>query len=136
MCWNPRRKNLARKPLRQGDVLLLPVESDPSWQINNWQPAPTKTPDDRKREGGVVLAFGEVTGHAHVLQTTAPLLTGRVADTVQRWTSRIVEFIDLPEKATLVHEEHATLEVPAGKWEVIHQREYAGPQRERTWVRD
>ena len=125
---------MERKPIRQGDVLLIPVESAPAWGTDSWS-KPTVNPEDRTRVDGKVLAFGEVTGHAHVLQTDAPLIVGRVFDSLLRtWRDR--EYLDLQESAKLVHEEHATLEVPAGKWEVIHQREYAGPQRQWSRVRD
>ena len=53
-----------RKPQRQGDVLLIPTDSIPEG---------TK-PAKRDSRGRLVLAEGEVTGHAHVILDDAATL--------------------------------------------------------------
>jgi hypothetical protein len=100
--------------IRQGDVLLVAI------------PAP-KTQTRVLGEGDVPLAGmqvdGERTGHAH-------RLPARVYDTPEH--GRVV-FLERPE--TLRHTkpdgtqaDHRPVEVPAGWWKVIVQREYA-PRR-------
>lgn len=63
---------------------------------------------------GVVLAEGEVTGHAHVM---APATTRQfmVGDQM---------FIAVDSATDLVHEEHDTATIPAGTYKVGIQREY------------
>ncbi|NET81300.1 MAG: hypothetical protein F6J94_04820 [Moorea sp. SIO1F2] len=86
------------QPIRQGDVILLPVE-----QINGQQ-LPHLT-----------LAEGEVTGHSH-----------RISDGVAQLYEKngILYLQVLSEIATLTHEEHQPIELPQGSWMVRIQREY------------
>lgn len=89
---------------RQGDVLLLAVDDIPADVV----PVP--------REGGqVVLAHGEATGHRHVL----------LADRVELLaTPDDLRFLEIVGRAELVHEEHDPIPVPAGRYQVIRQREF------------
>jgi len=89
--------------LRQGDVLLLPITEIPQ--------AAKAVPRDR---GRVILAYGEVTGHAHVIAEPSVI---KLAD-------GIAEFLDAPQGATLTHEEHDTIPIPPGRYRIVHQREY------------
>ena len=90
--------------LRQGDVLLVPVEGD--------------APADAQRSTEVVLAEGEVTGHAHRLRAT----------TVLEWSvgeQRYVRVVgDAP--GTLSHEEHdpipAAVIAPNVTYRVVQQQ--------------
>jgi hypothetical protein len=93
-----------RQMLRQGDVLLKPVRSIPK--------NATAVPRDR---GRVILAYGEATGHAHEVadHDAAELLT--VDD---------VRYLRVDRVSALVHQEHSTLELAVGGYEVIQQREY------------
>ncbi|MCC6388311.1 MAG: hypothetical protein IT302_13135 [Dehalococcoidia bacterium] len=52
--------------IRQGDVLLVPVDTAP--------------PADAARTSEVVLALGEITGHAHRLSGAAVLRPARLPD--------------------------------------------------------
>ena len=102
-------RDLARRGLiRQGDVLLVPVEGVPYQR--------------RLGSGRLVLAEGEVTGHAHVVEDDRASLHG----------SRDTLFLKVEgdEPVLLVHEEHDTLAVPPGVYEIRRQREYA-PGRSR-----
>lgn len=92
---------------RQGDVLIRRVEKIPA----------NAKPKDRDA-GRVILAYGEVTGHAH--QIADPDAKGAVLLSV----SESATFLRLTKKAQLVHEEHATIDLPAGDYQVVHQREY------------
>jgi hypothetical protein len=67
--------------------------------------------------GGLVLAYGEATGHAHrVLGAGAHLYRrGAASDMV----------LALSTGARLVHEEHGEIDLPSGIYVVRRQREYA-----------
>jgi hypothetical protein len=87
---------------RQGDVLLQKVEQLPEGLV------PVNS------EGRIVLAYGEVTGHAHALATTHAELFTRQGD----------RYLKIKPGAQLVHEEHATIALPEGFYKVVQQREY------------
>lgn len=91
--------------VRQGDIMLIAVS-----QI----PAAAAKKRARKR---VVVAEGEVTGHHHVL----------VADRVVEHTLTDAQverrFLEITE-GELVHDEHDTITLPAGRYEIRYQREY------------
>ena len=90
---------------RQGDVLLVAVEAIPD----------DATPE--RRTGRIILAEGEVTGHAHA-----------IADRdAQAFTHDGERYLLTRSIAQLVHEEHATIEIPEGAWRVVIQREYEPP---------
>lgn len=87
---------------RQGDVLLVAVEAVP------------EQAQAEPRGGRVVLAEGEVTGHAHAIEE-------RDARTFTHDGQR---YLLTKSKAQLIHEEHAPIEVPPGAYRVVIQREY------------
>jgi len=93
--------------LRQGDVLLVPVDEIP----DGLKEVP-------RESGRLVLAHGEATGHAHVIEGEAELLAADVEDLEQR-------FLRVEQEAELVHDEHDTITVEPGEYEVRRQREYA-----------
>lgn len=87
---------------RQGDVLLQRVGPLPKG---------AEKVDDRDR---VVLAYGEVTGHAHALETKYA--------TMYRWEGE--RLLEVREGAVLKHEEHAPITPEPGIYKVVQQREY------------
>ena len=93
------------KQYRQGDVLVE--------RITKSNITGTEVP----REGGrVILAHGEVTGHAHAL-TESGVTLRRDSD---------VTALEITEAlAMLTHDEHATIELPRGVYRVVRQREYS-----------
>lgn len=99
---------MKQKPFiaRQGDVLIERVDELPS----NLEPIPSE-------RGKIVLAHGEITGHAHaILSKTVQHLAAQDAD---------VTYLEVQEAVALIeHEEHATIELPPGKYRVVRQREY------------
>lgn len=99
------------KPIRQGDVLLVPVTSAP-------QGATARRPGKR----GHVLMEGEATGHAHTIEARegVALVTAEQAQELRMWL-----LVETDEPVDLVHEEHSTLAIPPGSYEVIRQVEYA-----------
>ncbi|MFC9897227.1 hypothetical protein ACFVMC_26360 [Nocardia sp. NPDC127579] len=96
---------------RQGDVLIMPIteESVPE-RLRDAAGEPRDT------RGRMVLALGEVTGHAHAL--TAP---GRL---IRTGAPTAPKLLHLPEGGRLRHEEHAPIPLPKGWYRVIRQREY------------
>ena len=90
---------------RQGDVGIRRVASIP------------KGAKKVKRDAGrIVLAYGEVTGHAHAV-------LDREATLVRSTDGRTFLRLDAP--ATVVHEEHAPVKLAPGAYEVIRQREWS-----------
>lgn len=97
-------KNLNKK-YAQGDVLIIPVNSIPE----NVKPF-------ERENGDVILAHGEVTGHAH-----------RIKDkTVGAWVDKDDKvWLDVKDLiAEVTHEEHGTIGLNPGKYMVVTQREY------------
>ncbi|WP_031088926.1 hypothetical protein [Streptomyces sp. NRRL WC-3549] len=97
---------------RQGDVLIMPLE-EPAVPAQ-FLKAPSELRDGR---GRLVLALGEVTGHAHAVQGPGRLL--REAGPFGPM------LLHLPEGGRVVHEEHAAIALPKGWFRVVRQREYA-----------
>jgi hypothetical protein len=93
---------------RQGDVLLQRVDAIPADAV------PVAI------QGDVILAWGEVTGHAHRLAPEAikPFAKGGV------WSPTAERFIAVAEATALTHEEHSRIVLPPGNYRVVQQREY------------
>ena len=89
---------------RQGDILLRRVRAIPEGLA--------VVPRDA---GRIVLAYGEVTGHAHAI--SAPEVEATLLS-----ASENRRFLRLMRDVDLRHEEHATIDLPAGDYEVIQQR--------------
>jgi hypothetical protein len=93
--------------VRQGDVLLVPIDEVPG------------AARLQARIGGrVVLAEGEATGHAHAIRSAAATLHG---DGEER-------YLRVAAAVTLDHEEHAPIVVAPGSYRVVVQREYVPPE--------
>lgn len=88
---------------RQGDVLLIGID---------------KLPLNAAKEesaGRIVLAFGELTGHAHAISELE----------AEAYTSNDRRYLVVAEHATLKHEEHDGISLPRGIYRVVRQREYS-----------
>jgi len=92
---------------RQGDVFIEKINKD---EIPN-DVSPVK-----RDNGRVILAYGEVTGHAHAI----------VQDEVELFEREGTLFLNVKNQngATVVHEEHGTIPLETGTYKVTHQREY------------
>lgn len=113
---------------RQGDVAIFRVNSLPTGALK-----------ERLRERGrVVLAHGEVTGHAHaiadkkVIQYDAPNATeaARMLFRDVGLETEITEhnapsFLAVEEPATIEHEEHSPIALEPGSYVVLRQREWS-----------
>lgn len=83
--------------IRQGDVLLRRVR---------------KPAQSRRTDALGLRVPGERTGHAHVLPAAV------------HETPAGVSVLMLEEPAKLTHDEHGAIEIPAGWWEPVMQREF------------
>jgi hypothetical protein len=102
--------------IRQGDVLLVKVEKIP-------ETAKAAEPTGQK----VILAFGEVTGHHHRFEFVDT--SHNVKLYVGHGGAR---YLDVSAPADLLHEEHSTARVPAGKWLLPQQVEYTPAELRRV----
>lgn len=96
-----------RQPLRQGDILLIPLVDIPPGLAARPIPA-----------AGVVVAEGEATGHCHTI----------AGDVVEYATTadHVDRFLRVGSQgAVLTHDEHGTITVPEGAYRAVRQREYA-----------
>jgi hypothetical protein len=92
---------------RQGDVLIRRVSRLPNGSKD-------VTPKSR-----IVLAHGEVTGHAHAIAE------GEAREYSFAGAAGIVRrFLKVVSEATVRHEEHAPIPLPSGLYEIVQQREY------------
>ncbi|MCX5210808.1 hypothetical protein OG689_16180 [Kitasatospora sp. NBC_00240] len=96
---------------RQGDVLIVPVEEAAVPQRVAGLPG-----QPRDARGRLVLALGEVTGHAHAVVGPGELRR-EPGPFATAW-------LHLPEGGRVVHEEHAVIPLPRGWYRVVRQREY------------
>lgn len=93
------------KIYRQGDVLIVEVDEVPKEGL-----API--PVDQESN---ILAYGEVTGHAH-------RLSHKTSQFFEH--SSGARYLTVPKEAPLAHEEHDTIVLPKGNYRIIQQVEY------------
>lgn len=96
--------------VRQGDVLLRRVGSIP-------EAAKSAAKKDQAGNDRIVLAYGEVTGHAHAIHDLDAVDVFVTGDGVM--------YLQVKEEAKLQHEEHGTIALPPGNYERTIQREYS-----------
>ena len=95
---------------RQGDVLLVPATL----------PKGAKPVESK---GDVVLAYGEVTGHAHRIKESTK---------VRMWSAGAERFLQVMDAVALIHEEHATVTIPPGIYKLPQQVEYTPAELQRV----
>lgn len=101
---------------RQGDVLFVRTNDSVPEKIEGFPLHNSKSK---------IVALGEVTGHKHRVEGPADVYYTRDKDRG--------EFINVHEDtkvddavAKVVHEEHAAITLPPGRYKIVHQREYDG----------
>lgn len=110
------------KQVRQGDCLLIPIASIPTDAklINTL--------------GKVILAHGESSGHHHRFEGAHGVSSfskdgddiAMSGGTSLRGGATDVAFITVPKGgADLVHEEHSTISVSEGTYQIVRQREFS-----------
>ena len=88
------------KYYQQGDVLFIPVE---------------KKPDNLQVKADKIVAEGEATGHMHqVIDENATVYVNKNGEI----------YLEASEGATVTHQEHHKVTVPAGNYEIKIVREY------------
>ena len=93
------------KMFRQGDVLIRKVAD--KFETKGLKPY------ERDDKGRIVLAYGEVTGHAHAISNRG----------VEAFLFGSNLMLDVQNPVVVRHEEHDPIILEAGKYEVIRQRE-------------
>lgn len=88
---------------RQGDILLIKVEENP---LEN----PVRTD---------ILREGTITGHHHKI-VNGNIFFQHIDN------NHIFAYVEALEKCKLIHDEHNTIELPEGIYEVRRQREVRG----------
>jgi hypothetical protein len=91
-----------KNQVRQGDVLIERIENIPT--------------DAKKESGRVILAHGEVTGHAHEIDMKDAEAWKRGGETVA---------VKVKRRTNVKHQEHAPAPLKRGAHRVIRQREYS-----------
>ncbi len=89
---------------RQGDVFLMRVSS-----------LPIGATKEKVTDGDIILAHGEVTGHAHRVSA--------VHASTYKWQSD--RLIEISKATDLTHEEHGALKLTPGIYKIVIQREYS-----------
>lgn len=121
--------------IRQGDVLLQPVASLPV--------GCTEVPHDK---GRIVLAYGEVTGHAHAIADHRVESDSRpaqraeeIADAaISRAKARLLvapsgeRFLEVIDTVHLTHEEHTAHTILPGVYKLPQQVEYTPAELRRV----
>lgn len=91
---------------RQGDVLIISVKK-----------MPAKLEPVGRENRRVILAHGEITGHAHAIKDERAALF--------RDPTLAAIFLHVSgDTVALEHDEHDTIQIPAGNYQVVRQREY------------
>ena len=107
------------KTIRQGDVALIAVRALPAGCV--------PIENEGKR---IVLAHGEVTGHAHAIYDhIGPSAADEIAEAAIARARMFVapngdRFLEVREPVTLKHEEHTAHTIPPGVYELPIQVEY------------
>ena len=117
-----------RPMIRQGDVLLRPVDQPHQYHIID-----RAAPVDR-----LVLATGEATGHDHALVGRIEAVTVREGPHVSSRVP-ILKLVNLLEPSRLYHPDHdpgGSEPIPAGWYQVLRQRIYWGPSGDTRTVED
>ena len=113
---------------RQGDVAILRVSA-----------LPGSDRKERKRDRGrVILAYGEVTGHAHAIADkkvihfdtddaveAANHLLASIGVDARLSEHNAPSFLAVEEAATVEHDEHAPIALDPGNYLAVRQREWS-----------
>ena len=93
---------------RQGDVLLVKVDE-----------AHIEKAELVSKQQSIVLARGEATGHVHLAESVE---AGEELELLQRNRD---QYLRVPGMFIVRHQEHASLQIPKGIYQVIRQQEYS-----------
>lgn len=102
--------------IRQGDILITRISAEEWDKISGDATlAPSKA-----RKGKLVLAEGEATGHNHTVEGSGVSLSERPQDKGEK------KYISVKArtKASVIHDEHGSMELPPGHFIMERQREH------------
>jgi hypothetical protein len=98
------------KPSRHGDVVIYKISASEAAKLK----ADNKAKKMDREGGRLVLAHGEVTGHAHaVAEPTAMMFD--LGDS---------KLLELPKASFVTHEEHKQIALEEGSYRVYQKRQY------------
>lgn len=104
--------------LQQGDVILESTDEKPEGA------------EVARKNGQLVLAEGEVTGHSHTIDA-------KDAKMFETSMKNAMDFLlVLKSPTTIRHQEHKAIKVPAGKWKIRRVKEYDHFAEEARAVKD
>ena len=97
---------------RQGDILIVKVADMPDGL--------SKVEKDKGRH---ILAYGEVTGHAHAVEdsSVSELFVDIDSHDIDEMRTR---FLKVEEETQIVHDEHLPIPLEPGVYKVIRQVQY------------
>ncbi len=98
---------------RHGDVIIEATDEKPAGQIIS-----------RDKKGHVVLAEGEVTGHAHRIASDNCDLYTVPAPNNAPGNDNSVKLLVVRDFVDLSHEEHTTIRLPPGNYRIRVKRQY------------
>ena len=104
----PQEKEVKNLVLRQGDVCLIAVDA-----------IPEEAKAQKIKGKKVILALGEATGHHHRFEFM------NTDHNVKLFHGGGARYLEVERPAELLHEEHSTVQVPAGKYLLPVQTEYS-----------
>lgn len=122
---------MMNKHYRHGDILLIKIDELP------------KNIKFKTKKSKIILK-GEITGHAHRLNGSAKILevaerianpgfklangveitTGPIPIPINQVRTQTIGYAVVDSPAELTHEEHNTITIPAGIYQIRRQREY------------
>ena len=102
---------MALRAFRQGDVMFYELDEQAVKTLIN-----PREEIRYKADQDIILALGEVTGHKHRVSSNG----------VREFRHNNRRFLGVHgvQSALVKHEEHNTIPLPQGNWEVVIEREY------------
>jgi len=98
-----------KKYYRHGDLLFIKVDEIPSdFKRTKKQP--------KSHSRGVIVAEGEKTGHHHTLEAVESYFN-------YEWRNGRISFFEIDKPTKVEHEEHGTIVLEPGKYQINFQRE-------------
>ena len=102
---------------QQGDVIIERISKIP-------ESAEKKEPNHAR---GIVLADGEISGHLHLIEDT---------DVVTLYEDNGRKYLKIDEPTSVSHDEHKTIDMTTGEYEIRIVQEYDHFAEEAREVRD
>lgn len=87
---------------RQGDIYFTRVEEG-------------TIPEEAEVIKDGIIARGESTGHTHMISNASQAVLMMVAG---------IAYIKAMQDCQIVHQEHGTIDLPAGEWQITYQKQY------------